>query len=176
MEAIGVTTGGVHGSDEGLQADVAHQLIVHIVLVFVQMAFKAFMLLTTLLTDACPRQTPRAAAGFGLCCSHGLIKFTLSCSVWKEISQSPFEFWYISSVPQIPEVIPYFFMVFFWETKAVKCTMGLLLLRPSSSTGNDKSTGQQQNGNKPQLLPLSEFPEGQKEFSQLEVTTLHKNG
>lgn len=52
--------------------------------------------------------------------------------------------------------------------------MGLLLLRPSSSTGNDKSTGQQQNGNKPQLLPLSEFPEGKKEFSsQLEVPTLH---
>lgn len=54
--------------------------------------------------------------------------------------------------------------------------MRLFLLRPSSSTGNDKSTGQQQNGNKPQLLPLSEFPEGQKEFSsQLEVTTLHTN-
>lgn len=52
--------------------------------------------------------------------------------------------------------------------------MGLFLLRPSSATGNDKSTGQQQNGKKPQLLPLSEFPEGQKEFSsQLEVTTLH---
>lgn len=52
--------------------------------------------------------------------------------------------------------------------------MGPFLLRPSSATGNDKSTGQQQNGKKPQLLPLSEFPEGQKEFSsQLEVTTLH---
>lgn len=51
--------------------------------------------------------------------------------------------------------------------------MGLFLLRPSSSTGNDKSTAQRQNGKKPQLLPLSEFPEGQKEFSsQLEVTTL----
>lgn len=54
--------------------------------------------------------------------------------------------------------------------------MGLFLLRPSSSTGNDKSTGQQQNGNKPQLLPLREFPEGQKEFSsQLEVTKLRTN-
>lgn len=76
MEAVGVTTRGVHGSDEGLQADVAHQFIVHIVLVFVQMAFKAFMLLATLLTDTCPRQSPRAAAGFGLCCSHWLIEFT----------------------------------------------------------------------------------------------------
>lgn len=88
--AIGVTTRGVHGSDEGLQADVAHQFIVYIVHVFVQMAFKAFMLLATLLTDACPRQTPRAAAGFGLCCSHWLIEFTLNFCVWKKIAQSPF--------------------------------------------------------------------------------------
>lgn len=54
--------------------------------------------------------------------------------------------------------------------------MGLFLRRPSGSTGNAKSTGQQQNGNKPQLLPLREFPEGQKEFSsQLEVTKLRTN-
>lgn len=54
--------------------------------------------------------------------------------------------------------------------------MGLFLRRLSSSTGNGKSTGSQQNGNKPQLLPLSEFPEGQKEFSsQLEVTALRTN-
>lgn len=90
--AIGVATGGVHGSDEGLQADVAHQFIVHIVQVFVQMAFKAFVLLATLLTDACPRQAPRAAAAFGLGCSHRLIRFTLNSCVQKKISQSPLEF------------------------------------------------------------------------------------
>lgn len=88
--------------------------------------------------------------------------------VWKKISQSPSECGSISLAPQIPEVISYFITVFFWETKPARCTMGLFLLRPSSSTGNDKSTGQRQNGKKPQLLPLSEFPEGQKEFSQLE--------
>lgn len=76
VEAIGVTTRGVHGSDEGLQTDVAHEFIVHIVLVFVQMAFKAFMLLATILTDACPRQSPRAAASFGFCCGHRLIEVT----------------------------------------------------------------------------------------------------
>lgn len=81
LEAVGVTARGVHGSDEGLQADVAHQFIVHIVLVFVQVAFKAFMLLATLLTDTRPRQTPTAAASFGLCCSHWLMEFTLNLCV-----------------------------------------------------------------------------------------------
>lgn len=70
LEAVGVTTRGVHGSDEGLQTDVAHQFIVHIVLVLVQVALEAFVLLATVLTDACPRQAPGADAGFGLCCCH----------------------------------------------------------------------------------------------------------
>ncbi|KAG7225786.1 hypothetical protein INR49_014437 [Caranx melampygus] len=53
----------------------------------------------------------------------------------------------------------------------------LFLLILASSTGNDKSTEQQQYGSKPQLLPLSKFPEGQKEFSsQLQVTTLSQKG
>lgn len=81
VEAIGVTTGGVHGSDEGLQTDVAHEFIVHILLVFVQMAFKAFVLLAALLTDACPRQAPGTAASFGFCCSHRLIQVTSNCCV-----------------------------------------------------------------------------------------------
>lgn len=81
VQAIGVATRGVHGPDEGLQTDVAHQFIVHIILVFVQMAFKAFVLLATLLTDACPRQSPRAAASFGLCGSHWLIEVTSICCV-----------------------------------------------------------------------------------------------
>lgn len=51
---------------------------------------------------------------------------------------------------------------------------GLFLLRPANSTGNDKSAEQQQYGSTPQLLPLSEFPEGQKEFSsQLRINVLH---
>lgn len=36
---------------------------------------------------------------------------------------------------------------------------------PYNSTGNDKSTVQQQYGSALQLLPLSRLPEGQKEFS-----------
>lgn len=76
--------------------------------------------------------------------------------------------------PKIPEGVSYFITLVFSEPEAASGALGLFLLEPSSSTGNDKSTGQQQqNGNKPQLLPLSQFPEGQKEFSsQLEVTTL----
>lgn len=47
------------------------------------------------------------------------------------------------------------------------------LLKLGSYTGNDKSTKLQQYGSKLQLLPLSKFPEGQKEFSsQLKVTVL----
>lgn len=68
MKAVGVPTRGVHGSDEGLQTDVANQFVVHIVLVLVQMAFQAFMLLAALLTDPCPRQT--RGTSFGFCCSH----------------------------------------------------------------------------------------------------------
>lgn len=53
----------------------------------------------------------------------------------------------------------------------------LFLLILAGSTGNDNSTEQQQYGSKPQLLPLSEFPEGQKEFSsQLKVATLTQKG
>ena len=49
----------------------------------------------------------------------------------------------------------------------------LFLLILASTTGNHKSTKQQQYGSKLQLLPLSKFPEGQKEFSsQLKVTVL----
>lgn len=72
VEAIRVATRGVHRSDEGLQTDVANQFIVHIILIIVQMAFEAVVLLATLLTDPRPRQTPSAAAAgnFGFCCSH----------------------------------------------------------------------------------------------------------
>lgn len=69
-----------------------------------------------------------------------------------------------------------FILIFCEERNTVRATaeVGLFLLIPSSSTGNDKSTEQQQYGSKPQLLPLSQFPEGQKEFSsQLKVTVLH---
>lgn len=54
MKAIGVTTRRVHRFEERLQTDVANQFIVHIVLVLVQVAFKAIVLLATLLTDPCP--------------------------------------------------------------------------------------------------------------------------
>lgn len=110
--AIGVTARGVHGSDEGLQADVAHQFIVHVLLVFVQMAFKAFVLLATLLTDTCPRQAPRAA-GFGLCCSHRPVEFTLNFCVWKKVPHSPAGCWCLSLVSQTPEVGSYFIVDFF---------------------------------------------------------------
>lgn len=90
MEAIGVTTRGIHRSDKGLQTDVANQFIVHIILVFVQMAFKAFVLLATLLTDPRPRQTPIAASSFGLRCRHCLIEFTYNfCASGKDVCPAP---------------------------------------------------------------------------------------
>lgn len=54
VKAISVTTRGVHRSEEGLQADVANQFIVHLILVLVQVAFQAIVSLATLLTDPCP--------------------------------------------------------------------------------------------------------------------------
>lgn len=54
MEAIGVSTRGVHGSEQGLQTDVAHQLVVHFILVLVQVVLLALVLLSTLLTHPGP--------------------------------------------------------------------------------------------------------------------------
>lgn len=107
-EAIGVATRGVHGPDEGLQTDVAHQFIVHIVLVFVQVAFDAFVLLAALLTDACPRQASTAAPGFGLCCSHWPTELTSSCVVC---------FGIFHERPQSPGAISYFILGFFAEER-----------------------------------------------------------
>ncbi|TNN44292.1 hypothetical protein EYF80_045527 [Liparis tanakae] len=78
MEAVRVATRGVHRSEEGLQADVANQLIVHLVLVLVQVAVQALVLLATLLTDARPREARGAdAAGhFGFRRRHWLKKIS----------------------------------------------------------------------------------------------------
>lgn len=89
VEAIGVSTRGVHWSNEGLQTDVANQFIVHVVLVIVQMAFEAVVLLATLLTDPRPRQTPSTAAAaaagsFGFCCSHWPKGFSWNFCVFKK--------------------------------------------------------------------------------------------
>ncbi len=72
VKAIGVATRGVHWSEERLQTDVANQFIVHLILVLVQVAFQAVVLLATLLTNPRPRQTrsATAAGNFGFCCSH----------------------------------------------------------------------------------------------------------
>lgn len=54
MKAVSVATGGVHGFEQRLQADVADQLIVHLVQVLIQVALLAFVLLATLFTNPCP--------------------------------------------------------------------------------------------------------------------------
>jgi len=54
MKAICVATRGVHRSEEGLQADVANQFIVHLILVLIQVAVQALVLLATLLTHPRP--------------------------------------------------------------------------------------------------------------------------
>lgn len=85
VKAIGVATRGVHRSEEGLQADVANQFIIHIILVLVQVALQAIVLLATLLTDPRPRQacSATAAGSFGFCCSHWLgVQSKLLC-LWK---------------------------------------------------------------------------------------------
>lgn len=53
-KAIRVATGCIHRFEKGLQTNVAHQFIVHLVLIFVQVALLALVLLAALLTDPCP--------------------------------------------------------------------------------------------------------------------------
>lgn len=74
VKAIGVAARGVHRSEEGLQTDVANQFIVHLILVLVQVAVLAVVLLSALLAYARPRQTRSgtAAGNFVFCCSHWL--------------------------------------------------------------------------------------------------------
>lgn len=74
MKAVSVATRGVHRSEQGLQTDVADQLIVHIIQVLVQVALLALVLLAALFTNPCPRQTSSAGAAgnFGFYCSHWL--------------------------------------------------------------------------------------------------------
>lgn len=90
VKAICVATRSVHRSDEGLQTDVANQFIVHIILVLVQVAFQAIMLLATLLTDPRPRQTWSAAGSFGFSCSHELIEISPNLFVFGKKTTSSY--------------------------------------------------------------------------------------
>lgn len=78
VKAVSVSAWCIHGSEQGLQTNVANQFVVHLILVLVQVAVQALVLLATLLTDTSPRQTCSAAAAgnFGFCCSHFLRKLS----------------------------------------------------------------------------------------------------
>lgn len=78
LEAVSVSARRVHGPQQGLQTDVAHQLIIYLVLVLIQVVLLApFMLLATVLTHLCPCQASTADAAatvgdIGLCHGHWL--------------------------------------------------------------------------------------------------------
>lgn len=55
LEAVGVSARCVHGMQQGLQTDVAHELVIYLILVLVQVVLLAsLVLLATLLAHLCP--------------------------------------------------------------------------------------------------------------------------
>lgn len=70
MEAVCVAARCVHGLQQWLEANVANQLIVHLILVFVQVTVLTFMALSTFLAHPRPRYTTHWRRCLGL--RHGL--------------------------------------------------------------------------------------------------------
>ena len=66
QEAVGVAAGRVRGPQQRLQADVAHQLVVHLVLVLVQVAFLPAVALPALLARLRPGEPRRGRGRSGL--------------------------------------------------------------------------------------------------------------
>lgn len=62
LEAVRVAARRVHRLQKRLEANVTHQLIIHLILVFVQVTVLAFVALSTFLAHPRPRQATRHAA------------------------------------------------------------------------------------------------------------------
>lgn len=74
VEAVRVATRRVHGLQQRLEADVAHQLVIHLVLIFKQVTVPTIMTLATFLTHPRPRYATRRWRRLGL--RHGLKKLS----------------------------------------------------------------------------------------------------
>lgn len=78
LEAVRVAARRVHGLQQRLQADVAHQLVIHLVLIFKQVTVPTIMTLTTFLTHPHPCYATRWWKLLGL--RHGLKKLSWTSS------------------------------------------------------------------------------------------------